>query len=104
MRIDLVPAVRIFGASFLLAALASCGGGGGGGGGGSGPMPTVPLTATNAQAVSGNVALASAQLAQRVQKNDFFLPLDAQASSTQRSAFGLTRFLAQEITRISEQH
>jgi len=66
-------------------------------------VPTVPLTASNAQAVSGNVALASAQLAQKVQNNDFFLPLGAQASSTQRSAFGLSRFLAQEIARISEQ-
>ena len=99
MRIDLVPAARVFAVSALLTALASCGGGGGGGGGGTGPVPTVPLTASNAQAVSGNVALASAQLAQ---KNDFFLPLSAQGV-TSRQAYTLSRFLAQEIVRASEQ-
>ena len=98
MRIDLVPAARILAVPVLLAAVASCGGGGEGGG--SGPTPTVPLTASNAQNVGGSVALASAQLAS---KNDFFVPLSAQGVAPPRQAFALSRFLLQEIARMSEQ-
>ena len=99
MRIDLVPASRVFSVSALLAALVSCGGGGGGGGA-SGPVPTVPLTASNAQNVGGNVALASAQLAHR---SDLFVPLSAQGAAAPRQAYALSRFLAQEIIRLSGQ-
>jgi len=84
-------------ATLVVAALASCGGSGGGGGGAPTPIPTVALTASNAQNVAGDVTNAGVQTAEKAPS----LGLAAQLpGSSAPRIHVLSRFLERQISRI----
>lgn len=97
MKVDLIFAARLLTLAIASAAIASCGGGGGGGP--TAPVPTVPLTASNAQNVGGDVLLASAQTPR---KSNLFLPASAQAGPLPK-ALVLTHFLEEQLARMRPQ-